>query len=161
MQKDRTQRYQTGLEMARALAAAAGAGGSDAAMQAAPAMPLSRLPDVPSMWLPQKRRHPVVEQPGDDGASGAGDDGRSRVPRTGQRRPQRNACEQGWTSGHRSPVKIAVVGASAGTLPSENLPMFSAAGEAKRGVAPALVAVFVLLALCVGFFLGWTAGRLH
>src|SRR4051794_32316513 len=50
MQKDRAQRFQTGLEMARALSAALGAGGTPRAA----GVPLSRLPEVPSMFAPMR-----------------------------------------------------------------------------------------------------------
>lgn len=161
MQKDRAQRYQTGLEMARALAAAAGAGGGELAMHAAPAMPLSRLPDVPSMWMPQKGGIPssnspvTMEPPAPMTTAAAASPGLENVG------PSGTLASRAGRPVTDPPVKIAVVGASAGTLPSENLPMFSAADAAKRGAAPALVAVFVFLALCVGFFLGWMAARLH
>ncbi|AKU94358.1 Serine/threonine protein kinase [Labilithrix luteola] len=161
MQKDRAQRYQTGLEMARALAAAAGAG-ADPATHAAPGMPLSRLPDVPSMWMPQKggipsSNNPVTMEPAGAPATTAA----VAAPAAENVGPSGTLASRAGRPVTDPPVKIAVVGASAGTLPSENLPMFSASGTPKRGVAPVLVAVFVLLALCVGFFLGWTAARLH
>jgi hypothetical protein len=54
-----------------------------------------------------------------------------------------------------------MVGASQGTLPSENLPMFSAHGSARRGVAPWLVVVLVVGALVAGFLLGFATARAH
>jgi hypothetical protein len=58
------------------------------------------------------------------------------------------------------PPQVVMVG-SQGTLPSENLPMFSARGEARRGVAPWLVIVLVVGALVAGFLLGFATGRTH
>lgn len=55
-----------------------------------------------------------------------------------------------------------MVGASQGTLPSENLPMFSAHGtSARRGVVPWLVIVLVVGALVAGFLLGYATARAH
>jgi hypothetical protein len=52
-------------------------------------------------------------------------------------------------------------GASHGTLPSENLPMFSAHGLSRRGVVPWLVIVLVVGALVAGFLLGYATARAH
>ncbi|MCW5835124.1 MAG: serine/threonine protein kinase, partial [Labilithrix sp.] len=53
MQKDRTQRYQSALEMARALAGAMG----EAASAAGP-VPISQLPNIPSVWMPVQAPQP-------------------------------------------------------------------------------------------------------
>ena len=60
------------------------------------------------------------------------------------------------------PPQVVMVGASHGTLPSENLPMFRAHGaSSRRGVAPWLVIVLVLGALIAGFLLGFATARAH
>jgi hypothetical protein len=60
------------------------------------------------------------------------------------------------------PPQVIMVGASNGTLPSENLPMFSPHGAARRrGVAPWLVIVLVVGALIAGFLLGYATARAH
>lgn len=158
MQKDRAQRFQSALEMARALSAALGAEGAPTTA----GMPLSRLPDVPSMFVqkvgpssPAARSGPLempsapppahtISSPPPDMNVGPG--GTLASP------PGRSVTEP--------PPQIVMVGASQGTLPSENLPMLSAHG-ARRGVTPWLVAVLVLAALVAGFVLGFATGRGH
>jgi len=163
MQKDRAQRFQSGLEMARALSAALGAEGT-----IPPAgLPLSRLPDVPSMYLPMRpssapganAASPMTAQtPGPPLTSGShrgpeelnvGPGGTLASPRTDGR------------SVTEPPPQVVIVGASHGTLPSENLPMFSAHGLSRRGIATWLVIVLVLGALIAGFLLGYAAARAH
>jgi hypothetical protein len=58
------------------------------------------------------------------------------------------------------PPKVAVVGIN-GTLPSENLPMLSAHGATRRGVAVWIVVLLVFGALAAGFFLGFASARVH
>jgi serine/threonine-protein kinase len=150
MQKDRAQRFQSALEMARALSAALGAEGAPPAA----GLPLSRLPDVPSVFAPM-----VTRASGDAdaptlvtaplGPASAADVGPSGTL----------ASERGRAVSDPSP-QVVVLGGSAqgGTLPSENLPMWSAP---RRGVAPWLVIVLVVGALAAGVFLGFATGRLR
>ena len=161
MQKDRAQRFQTGLEMARALSAALGAEGD------APAagLPLSRLPDVRSMFAPTR--------PFSQGAAPMPSTVQQAVPLTAAAGATRDAD---WNVGPggtlasphgrsvtEPPPQVIMVGASQhGTLPSENLPMFSPHGAARRrGVAPWLVIVLVVGALIAGFLLGYATARAH
>ncbi len=161
MQKDRNQRYQSALEMARALS---GAMGSDA--NAAGAVPISRLPDVPSVWMPMQMATPAttVAQPHAAPATMA-----THQPAPA---PIDNSKGPGGTlaSGHRSGTGITerpappVVISTQGTLPSENLPMFSAVGTTRgrgRGVAVWAVVVLVVGALLAGFLLGLATSRLR
>ncbi|MEA2746405.1 MAG: eukaryotic-like serine/threonine-protein kinase [Myxococcales bacterium] len=164
MQKDRAQRFQTGLEMARALSAALGAEG---AVPTA-GLPLSRLPDVPSMYLPmrpssapgQSPSPMTMQTPGPPMTSGSqpppdldvGPGGTLASPRTGAR---------SVTDPPPQVVMVGGSGASHGTLPSENLPMFSAHGLSRRGVVPWLVIVLVVGALVAGFLLGYATARAH
>ncbi len=154
MQKDRAQRFQSGLEMARALSAALGAEG------AAPGgLPLSRLPDVPSVFGPMRGSFPP-------GGSAAPLTMHAASPMTSasQPPPEVNVGPGGTLAsphGHSAtepPPRIVVV-SSQGTLPSENLPMFSAHAAARRGVAPWLVIVLVVGALVAGFLLGFATAR--
>jgi hypothetical protein len=66
---------------------------------------------------------------------------------------------RGTPSGHPPPPHVAIVGASHGTLPSENLPMFAPA-RGKRGIAVPVVVILVLVALAAGFLLGLAVARL-
>jgi eukaryotic-like serine/threonine-protein kinase len=161
MQKDRQQRYQTALEMARALA---GAMGTDAA-NAGPA-PISRLPDVPSVWMPMQQPVGMVSAQ-NVGAGGApatiaaqapvgGGPATTAVPTKG---PGGTLASRPGQSVSEAPPKVAIV-SNQGTLPSENLPMFSAHGAAgRRGVPPWAVVVLVVGALLAGFLLGLATAR--
>jgi len=158
MQKDRTQRFQSALEMARALSAALGADGG-----ANPAgMPLSRLPDVPSVLMrppstPAGGPHlpPSAPQPAPVTIATA-------VETVGPSGTLASPAGRSVSEAPAQPIHIAMVGASAGTLPSENLPMFSAQGiGGRRGVAPWLAVVLVLGALVAGFLLGFAVARAH
>ena len=163
MQKDRAQRFQSGLEMARALSAALGVEGT-----IPPAgLPLSRLPDVPSMYLPMR----PSSAPGANANAGA--PGTMQTPgppmTTSQPPPELNVGPGGTLASPRTdarsvtepPPQVVVVGASHGTLPSENLPMFSAHGLSRRGIATWLVIVLVVGALIAGFLLGYATARAH
>ncbi len=161
MQKDRTQRFQSALEMARALGAAVGtdtamspaahAGPSTMPGAALPATPLSRLPDVPSVFLAAPSMAPpspsvpapamTTPAPTTDGAGLAGPSGTLASPKG------RLVTDP--------PPKVVM---ASGTLPSENLPMLSAP---RRGVAPWVVALLVVGALAAGFLLGLASARLR
>jgi len=156
MQKDRTQRFQSGLEMARALSAALGAEGS------APTggLPLSRLPDVPSMFAPMRPSSPTaISGPAQTmQAAAAPMTSPSQPPPDFNVGPGGTLASPHGRSVTEPPPQVVVV-SSHGTLPSENLPMFSAHGSARRGVAPWLVIVLVVGALIAGFLLGFATGR--
>ena len=164
MQKDRSQRFQNALEMARALTAALGA---DANPQAQ-GQPLSRLPDVPSMFVrhsdPSSGARGSIPSPSVQGAHtvtspppepnvGPGGTLASRAGGSVTEPPPQIQIITGSSGGHHG-------GASHGTLPSENLPMFSAQGG-RRGVAPWLVVVLVLGALIAGFLLGFATAHVR
>ena len=152
MQKDRTQRFQSALEMARALSAAVGTSS------------LSRLPDVPSVWMPVLGPSPIANS-----ASAPPPPAPATLPPGApavQTSPSKGpggtlASPIGRAVSQPPPPEVAVVsvGASQGTLPSENLPMFSAPGS-RRGVAPLVVVVLVLAALAAGFLLGLATARI-
>ena len=165
MQKDRAQRFQTGLEMARALSAALGAEG---AVPTA-GLPLSRLPDVPSMYLPMR----PSSAPGQNVAGpmtmhtpGPPMTSASQPPPDMNVGPGGTLASPYGRSVTDPPPQVVMVGASHGgashgTLPSENLPMFSAHGLSRRGVVPWLVIVLVVGALIAGFLLGYATARAH
>ncbi|MBS2020139.1 MAG: protein kinase [Deltaproteobacteria bacterium] len=157
MQKDRAQRFQSALEMARALTAALG---TDGAAQGQ-GQPLSRLPDVPSMFVPQVG--PSAPRPSVPVPSGPTAHTVTSPPPDPNVGPGGTLASPAGRSVTEPPPQIAMVtsgggGASHGTLPSENLPMFSAQGG-RRGVAPWLVVVLVLGALIAGFLLGFATAH--
>ena len=158
MQKDRAQRFQTALEMARALAAAIGAEPAAAAA----ATPMSRLPDVPSVFLP----------PGPSPAAHSGPTiAEAAPPPMMSSAPPPPATETskgpgGTLASPRGPAvsepppQVILAGAAAGTLPSENLPMLAPHGARPRGVAPWVVILLVVGALVAGFVLGFATARI-
>ncbi len=171
MQKDRTQRFGSALEMARALSAAIGAeggasgasssqtAGAPATQQGAalPAHPLSRLPDVPSVFLAA----PSMKPPSHSQAV------RDAAPTMATLPPAADENGPGPSGTLASPKGRLLsqppapqVVIASGTLPSENLPMLSAYG-ARRGVAPWIVALLVVTALAAGFLLGHASARMH
>ncbi len=159
MQKDRTQRFQTGLEMARALSAALGAEGAAATSN----IPLSRLPDVPSMFMPMRSSAIGSTPPPPTQATAAPMTSTSQAPPEMNVGPGGTLASPHGRSVTDPPPRVVMVGASHGTLPSENLPMFSALGAgasgSRRGVAPWLVIVLVVGALVAGFLLGFATAR--
>ncbi|MBX3191046.1 MAG: protein kinase [Labilithrix sp.] len=160
MQKDRAQRFQTALEMARALSAALGADGATTGQ----GTPLSRLPEVPSVFVPVAA--PVASSgPNAPVPTAAVPSFPSQPPAEPNVGPGGTLASPAGRSVTEPPpqVQIAFGGAAHGTLPSENLPMLSAHGGARRGVAPWLVFVLVLGALVAGFLLGYAfaTSRVH
>lgn len=159
MTKDRAQRLASALEMARMLGSigdGAIAGGSTTAI------PLSRLPDVASVWAPvhgdQGRKiasgfpppaPPTVTQGGQGG----------QVQEHDPRGPGGTlASPSSPPRASESPPNVVMVGATQGTLPSENLPMLLPGGAAaSEGVRKGVVVALVLGALAVGFLLGYAA----
>ena len=150
MQKDRTQRFQTALEMARALSAAMGAEGGPSPG----AVPLSRLPDVPSVWMPNVGNTPAatMAHPAPPTMTPV-----PPAPEPTNKGPGGTlASPKGRAVSEPTPQVAIVRPGNAGTLPSENLPMF----PMRRGVAPWLVVVLVLGALVAGVLLGFAGGKM-
>jgi serine/threonine protein kinase len=153
MQKDRGQRYQSALEMARALSGAMGTEGN----QAGPG-PISRLPDVPSVWMP------VQPTPGGAAPMTAAAPAPATIvtqpPVPEPKGPGGTLASPAGRAVNEPPPHIQII-ASQGTLPSENLPMLSAHGAGGRnGVAPAIVAIISVIALALGFGLGLITARI-
>lgn len=149
MQKDRTQRFQSALEMARALTGAMGIDGGNTG-----AMPISRLPDVPSVMMGQAVQ--AVASVASSGTPIAPPTMATANPAT-VALPAVKGPGGTLASPHDravpQPVARPSMIASQGTLPSENLPMLSA-HVVRRGVPPLVVVLLVLLALGVGFGAG-------
>jgi serine/threonine protein kinase len=168
--KNRDERFGSALEMARALAAAAPhaaqrADGSVGRITAAAALPLSRLPEVPSVFGPSFPASPAPNE-----ASGR---------YSSQSTPMTAAAAQvhvpprapGGTlaspAGSQPPITdppplvMMVAPSTLGeTLPSKDLPIIvRGALRAGGGVAPWAVVLLVAFALLAGFLLGWAAGR--
>jgi hypothetical protein len=150
--------------MARALSAALGAEG---AVPTA-GLPLSRLPDVPSMYLPMRPSSAPGPNPGNPmtmQTPGPPMTSASQPPPDMNVGPSGTLASPHGRSVTDPPPQVVMVGssrgASHGTLPSENLPMFSAHGLSRRGVVPWLVIVLVVGALIAGFLLGYATARAH
>jgi hypothetical protein len=154
--------------MARALATAApGAAqrsdGSVGKITAAAALPLSRLPEVPSMFAPSHLGSlPSTESGGRVSALSSG----PVTAAAEQVRVPARAPGGTLASGSQPPVSdpppvITVVHGPLGeTLPSKDLPIIARGSiRIPGGVAPWAVILLVAFALIAGFLLGWAAGR--
>ncbi len=173
LKKDRNERFSTAGEMARALAAAVpGIGGR----ASGPPLPLSRLPDVPSVWCP----------PGDPltaaSPRGVGESGRpgkvvtqaapdtGHVPATPERGRGGTLSSLGSVAVVEPPVNVVIAPPKASfgeTLPSKDGPLArrgkgDKTADLRRGpaVSVKLVVVLVVAALVAGFLLGWAFGRM-
>jgi serine/threonine-protein kinase len=156
LEKSREARFQSALEMARALTAA---GGAQEPMSRA--IPLSRLPEVPSLFAPSIAvgASPVAQSaphaptfPPTVGEAGKGPSGTLASPV----RAEVIAHE----SQHPPPPVVVVSG---GTLPSNDLPMLEpvshGAPRIRRGISPLILVVLVAIALLAGLSIGFALGR--
>jgi serine/threonine-protein kinase len=163
MQKDRDQRFQSASEMAHALTMALGVSNAPATV----GMPLSRLPEVPSLMasfrVPSKSFAPesrAVTMPTEKRTSviPVSNVGPSGTMASASGPPRPRGGEQGPTwSAPPLVVQVAPTGASQSTMPSEHLPMFrvSVAPKSERkGVSVAVLAVLLVLAILVGIGVG-------
>ncbi len=172
LKKDRDERFASAVEMARALSHAVPGVGNRAS--AAPA-PLSRLPDVPSVFghhfeTPPTATSPMAAREGGKTPPPTAPMPISHVVAKGGTPSPGGAHAPGGTLA--SPAAAAVVEAPANvafaapqasvgeTLPSKddrsNKPEVRRAG----GLSPALVTLLVVAALAAGFLLGWMVGRM-
>jgi serine/threonine protein kinase len=168
LKKDRTERFASASEMARALAHAVPGVGSRPS--AAPA-PLSRLPDVPSILgphfgLPPTAASPVASYEG----AGVSSPAIPVVSRVVEKAPkQQPPIAPGGTLA--SPAAPPVVDAPANVAFAAPAPAFgetlpSKDGGAKRearrtgGPSLALTLALVAVAFVAGFLLGWAFGRM-
>jgi serine/threonine-protein kinase len=157
MMKDRTQRFQSALEMARAFSTSLG---SEHPPSRAQVNPLSRLPDVPSLYAPSSDQSPAASSethtrtaaPVGEGAV-AVNKGPGGTLTSAPARPVQEAAPQ-----------IVVMSAPQGsTMPSKDLPMFDAVSSGKprfsRGVGVKVVILLVVSAVLAGFLLGFAVAR--
>ncbi len=172
LKKDRNERFSTAGEMARALTAAVpGVGGR----VSGPPLPLSRLPDVPSIFGPPGDPTPTLGSPasptGKRESARPGTKAAPDAPNLGQvifdqPRPAGSTLSSPAAPAVIEPpvnVVMAAPKASFGeTLPSKDDPRASGASSrmGKRAVSVKLVVVLVLAALVAGFLLGWAFGRM-
>jgi serine/threonine-protein kinase len=172
LKKDRTERFSSAVEMARALSTIPGVGGR----ASGPPVPLSRLPDVPSLFMPPG----TAASPGQ---AGPGDSMRA-VPLTAEMptavQPEPNAPPRSPGGTLASPAVPVGVEAPANanvnvafaapksafgeTLPSKDGHRTSKSPDARRGagrgVGVGIVVALVLAALGLGFAAGFFVGRL-
>jgi serine/threonine protein kinase len=156
LKKERSERFGSALEMARALSATSPGAGPQ---------PLSRLPDVASMFAPSMAAAgPVAPTVPDNGPSTLAAPGVSPADPFAGRPPGDTLASPAVGAVVVTPapsVQIVESRARGGaTLPSEDLPVLERSVRPRRGVAPLVVVVLVALALVGGFLLGWTVARI-
>lgn len=155
MQKEPARRFQSALEMARALAGVVATDPHTRPVTASVPLqpsPLSRLPEVPSVWLASHEAAPImsgrestmsvlpvsVTPPTRESPNGAP--------------PPRAVTPSVVVAGPRASAPPAAV---AGTLPSENLPILPAPSSVRRrGVPLWAVVVLILAAFGAGYAVG-------
>jgi serine/threonine protein kinase len=170
LKKNRDERFPSAVEMLRALAAAVPhasqrGDGSVGKMTPASALPLSRLPDVPSVFTPSLRAPAVTHEPFEaprpveGGPLTVG----GELPSSPARAPggtlASSAGPQGPVADPASFVMMVPAQTLGETLPSKDVPIVAprGPGRATQGVPPWAVVVLVLAALVAGFLLGWGA----
>ena len=166
LKKDRNARFATATEMARALVAAVPSLGGRAS---GPPLPLSRLPDVPSIFGPPGDPTPTAASPGSPtGARESSKPSAKGGPDLGQvlfnhPRPGGTLQSPATPAVVEPPVNVALAPPKASfgeTLPSKDGPR---GGRDKKGagrvVSVNLVVALVAAALVAGFLLGWAFGR--
>jgi serine/threonine protein kinase len=161
LKKNRSERFESALEMARALAAVspneARADGGLAGPAASAVQPLSRLPDVPSLFSP----YAIASSAASPLAQTAPAPGTAEQAPVGRQKPGGTLASAAEPTGVAEPAPLVTVASIEGTLPSKSLPaLVSRAIRRPRGVAPTVVLVLVAGALAAGFFLGWTLARM-
>jgi serine/threonine-protein kinase len=175
LRKDREERFPSALEMARALAAAAPSvaqrsDGSVGKITAAAALPLSRLPEVASVFAPPQiaalppTTEPIANAPRPAGPITQPTETIQPLMRSPGGTLASPAGGTGTGGGVADPAPVVmVVGAQSlgETLPSKDLPMI-ARGPTRivRGVPAWAVVLLVVGALAAGFLLGWALGRM-
>ena len=172
LQKNRDERFSSALEMARALAQAAPhlaqrSDGSVGKITAATALPLSRLPEVASVFTPSLLA-PAPPPTDPQTHSNTGFTTTAENQRVPARAPGGTLASP---AGSQPPpaadpalnVMMAAPQQVLGeTLPSKDLPIIAARAHTQvmHGVPPWVVVVLVLGALLAGFLLGWAFARM-
>jgi serine/threonine protein kinase len=170
LRKNREDRFPSALEMARALAVAAPSlaqrsDGSVGKITAAAALPLSRLPDVPSVFTPslliQSPNHDLPTHPSQATPLTAAAE-QVRVPARAPGGTLASSAGSQPPVADPAPYVMMVPPQTLGeTLPSNDLPIIArGGGTVIQGVPPWVVVVLVLGALVAGFLLGWAFARM-
>jgi serine/threonine protein kinase len=182
LKKDRNERFSTAGEMARALAAAVPGMGARAS---GPPNPLSRLPDVPSLFGPPGDATPTAASPlglREGARPGAATPAQPspdavHVPASPARAPGgtlSSPAAPGAPAVVDPPVNVVFAAPKASfgeTLPSKDGGRRGRSARGKDGEASAeprrgravsvnLVAMLVVASLAAGFLLGWAFGRM-
>ena len=171
LRKNREERFPSALEMARALALAAPhlaqrSDGSVGKITAATALPLSRLPDVPSVFTPSLLAPSATNEahthPGSSGVPLTAAAEHVRVP---SRAPGGTLASPAGSQppvADPAPFVMMVTPQTLGeTLPSNDLPIIARGHSSViEGVPPWVVVVLVMGALVAGFLLGWAFARM-
>jgi serine/threonine protein kinase len=172
LQKNRDERFPSALDMAHALSAAVPhlaqrLDGGIGTITPAIALPLSRLPEVPSVFspsllMPDARHEPYVRPAPQTPVPHRTSVGHAIV--TARAPGGTLASPSGSQSppAHPAPFVVMLSGQTLGeTLPSKDLPML-ARGPSRvlQGVPPWTVVLLVLVALTAGFLLGWASARM-
>jgi serine/threonine-protein kinase len=161
LEKDRNVRFQSALEMSRALTAAT-SGVEAAAASRVEVLPLSRLPDVPSLYVPSAAQASAAIPTA--AAAGMGPTAPDTMNRIAVKAPGGTlASPSQQMAVNDPPPQIIVVagGHAAGeTLPSNDLPMLPPHGSVRTGVAPGVVVGLVLGALVAGGLIGFAVARM-
>ncbi len=177
LSKEREHRFQSALEMARALAAALSGDDNEVSRLAIPT-PLHDLPDVPSLYAPSvihpspaaiaseaaitAAAPPSLASPANAGPPMKTPGGTLASPAEARGTPQ-------FQSSRPGPNVVVVAGdgmLGGGTLPSHDLPMLSPVGHGapripsvRRGITLYVVFVLVGMALLAGFALGYVFAK--
>jgi serine/threonine-protein kinase len=165
LDKDRETRFQSALEMARALTTSVGGQSDPAIIAANRATPLSRLPDVPSLLSPVAGSSPPGASPNAKLASSLPP--APKAPSEPVKGPSGTLASPARAevviNDSRPPPQVVVVGQAGGTLPSKDLPMLEPVPQgsmgSRRAISPTTLIVLVLIALLAGFSIGFAVGR--
>jgi serine/threonine-protein kinase len=179
LRKDKGERFGSALEMARALAAAVPHiverdGGGIGKITPATALPLSRLPEVASVFAPQvggggggapatepvaRMLHPAIPNPQ---LPQPAEPMQAQMIAPGGTLASPSAGLTGQGAVDPAPmVRMVAPQALGETLPSKDLPVIARGSmRVVRGVPAWTVTLLVAAALLAGFLLGWALGRM-
>ncbi len=162
MDKNRETRFQSALEMNRALTSLAG--------QADPmsrAQPLSRLPEVGSLFAPLAAATAATSPQANSAYIPALPPGTLAEPPGPPKGPNGTLTSPARPelvgAAGLQPAPVILMSSGGGTLPSNDLPMLepvtSGAPRLRRGIDPRVLVALVVVALFAGFSLGFAVGR--
>ncbi len=168
LKKDRNERFPTANEMGRALGAAVPA---LAGRVSGPPIPLSRLPDVPSIFgppadptqtSPSPRSRTSPRESARPGTKGSPDLGQVLFNHPA-RKPGGTLSSPAAPAVVDPPVNVVLAPPKASfgeTLPSKDDPRSGRRGSSGRAVSVNIVVGLVLAGFAAGFLLGWAFGRM-